>query len=322
MDTILQLFIENDQKMKKSFKWENHLVRKYGALQLAFHKQAVQIDHVKEMMEYIKKHTSALSYFRGNNLFSLATALTIHSNEVPIFDQTLKYYEDLKRNGFKRSMYLPYVALFLATELQSSNVQTTIDRALTFHQVMKKNHYWLTSDDDYMLATILAHSHSDITKATQEMEECYSYLNKNGINKSNALQTMSHILTLSESSVHEKCDRLLQYETLLKEQKIKLDSYSRSLLAILAILDHHVEEVVNQIVLTDNKLSSYDGFGNWSLGKSSRNMFSVALVSAPYYQNGSQFTLHTTLQNSIQSILLAQQSMMVGTIAATTAATS
>lgn len=322
IDATIKLFIENDQQMKQNFKWENHLIRKFGAFQLALNNQAVDVKQVKEMKEYMKLQTSSFSYFRSTNLFPIATALTSNEKPQQLFDQTVYYYEELKKAGFKRSVYLPYTAYFLATQLQPMEVSKTIEKAMQCFQLMKKNHYWLTSDDDYMLAIILAYSHDDIEAAVEEMEACYKYLNERGISKGNALQTMSHLLTLSSDSVSEKCDRLLRYANELKKNKVKLDSYSQPILALLALLESGGEEVIHTIVETDQELASKDGFGNWSLGKASRNMFSVALVTYCRIQNGSQPAIKAAVQNSIQSVLLAQQVVMIAAISASTAASS
>ncbi|WP_042349454.1 DUF4003 family protein [Bacillus massiliigorillae] len=318
----IKLFIDNDRQMKQSFKWENHLIRKFGAFQLALNNQTVDVKQVKEMKEYMKMQTSSFSYFRSTNLFPIATALTSNEKPQQYFDQTVYYYEELKKEGFKRSVYLPYAAYFLATQLQPSEVPKTIEKAQQCYQMMKENHYWLTSDDDYMLAIILAYSHDDIAAAVEEMEACYSYLNERGISKGNALQTMSHLLTLSSERISQKCDRLLHYASELKKNKIKLDSYSQPILALLAMIDSNSEEVIRVIVETDQELASQDGFGNWSLGRASRNMFSVALVSYCSIQNSSQSAIKAAVQNSIQSVLLAQQVVMVSAIAASTAASN
>ncbi|MEH6943496.1 DUF4003 family protein [Bacillus sp. JJ722] len=318
----INLFIDNDQQMKQNFKWENHLIRKFGAFQLALNNQVVDVKQVKDMKEYMKLQTSSFSYFRSTNLFLIATALTSIEKPQQIFDQSIFYYEELKKAGFKRSVYLPYVAYFLATQLQPVEVPKTIEKALHCFQLMKKNHYWLTSDDDYMLAIILAYSHDDIEAAVEEMEACYSYLNGRGISKGNALQTMSHLLTLSSDSVSEKCDRLLRYASELKKNKIKLDSYSQPILALLAMIESGGDEVIRTIIKTDQELATKDGFGNWSLGKAGRNMFSMALVTYCKIQSGSQPAIKAAVQNSIQSVLIAQQVVMIAAISASAAASS
>ncbi|MGM9926298.1 MAG: DUF4003 family protein [Bacillus sp. (in: firmicutes)] len=319
---MMDIFVRNDQAIKESFKWENQLIRKFSAFQLALAGQEVDRGQVKAMKEYIKQKTSAFSYFRSHNLFPIAVSLTSEEQPEHVFDQTVQYYEELKEAGFRRSMYLPYAAYFLASHVPQDEVKLTVEKALNCHQLMKQEHFWLTSDDDYMLAFILAYSHDDMEKAVHDSEECYDYLNRNGMGKGNTLQTIGYLLSLSKQRAADKCDCLLWYIDELKQHKIKLDSYSRPLLALLATVEEDRDEIVKGIIGTDKELASKDGFGRWSLGRASRNMFSVALVLSQYLQNGSQASISATIQNSIQSVLLAQQAAMVGAIAASTAASS
>jgi len=318
MDTLLNLFLENDNELKKTFIWEQSIVKKNAAFQLAVNNQRIDIGQIKEMIDYMKENTSSFSYFR-QCLFPIATLMTTHKNGHQLFDLTIQYYENLKEEKFKRSPFLPYIAFFLASEVQPTEAGKTIEKAAQIYKVMKEKNFWLTSDDDYMLAVLLAHSDIDPSYAANEMTECYRYLNERGIRKGNVLQTMSHILVLSKEPVYKKCDRLLEYQQLLNKEKIKLDSYSRSLLAVLSIVDSNVQSTVNKIVKTDSILASTKGFGNWSLGRGGRNMFSIALTLSEDMQKVTADTLQATVQNSIQSLLLAQQTIMTVGIAATIA---
>ena len=320
MDSI-QLLLKNEQAIKEAFRWENRLVQKFGALQWALECKPVDVKKVRETMDCMKQQTSVLSHFRNNNLFLIASAVTMEGS-ISLFDETLACYDRLKQRGFKRSVYLPYVAYFLATNVAPADVTATMDRALLFYKKMKEEHYWLTSKEDHMMAMILAHSHQDVEATIQEAEACYTYLNERGISKGNALQTMSHLLTLSPDAVSVKCDRLLAIEQALKANKIKLQSYSRSLVAILALLDVEVEPLVQQIAQMDRELSQQKGFGNFILGRSNRALFSVSLVSAPYLHPSDQQPLNATLQNSLQSILLAQQAAMIAAMSAAAASSA
>ena len=320
MNTLMTLFLENDRELKNGFMWEQSIVKKNVAFQLANKNQRIHLNEVKAMVDYMKKNTSAFSYFR-QSLFPIAALLTTHKDSRQIFDLTVQYYDRLKEH-FRRSPYLPYVAFFLASETKPAEADQTIEKAAQFYKLMKEKHFWLTSDDDYMFAVLLANSDTDISHIVHEMTECYLYLNERGIRKGNALQTMSHILSLSDESVYKKCDRLLEFEQLLKNEKIKLDPYTRSLLAILSIVENDVQAAVNKIVATDNTLASQSGFGNWSLGRAGRNMFSIALTISDDLQKPQADTLQATIQNSIQSLLLAQQTAMTASIAVTSASSN
>ena len=63
MDTLLNLFLENDRELKKAFRWEQNIVKKNAAFQMAVNNQRVDIRQIKEMIDYMKENTSSFSYF-------------------------------------------------------------------------------------------------------------------------------------------------------------------------------------------------------------------------------------------------------------------
>lgn len=80
---------------------------------------------------------------------------------------------------------------------------------------MEKNHWWLTSSDDYVLAAVLATTDLDIEETSNKIEECYNALKDNSFTGGNDLQTLSHILALGEESVNKKVTRVVElYEGL------------------------------------------------------------------------------------------------------------
>ena len=275
------------------------------------------------MMAFIKKETSVFSYFR-TSLLIIAASLSSRDDGEGTFKRTTAIYEELKEAGFSSTQYLPYAAHFLASEVDGRETRDIIDRGSEIYKVMKENNYWLTSADDHMMAILLAHSGVDPSSASVEMGEIYRYLNDGGIRKGNALQSMSHLLLMSSEPVYKKADRLLKFREGLKEADIKLDSYSQNLAAVLALVEDEdkVDKTVGWIRETSEYLANVNGFGNWTLGKGARNMISIALVMAEDLDSLSADSVHTTVQNSIQSILLAQQAVMIGAISAAAVSSS
>lgn len=322
MNETVELFMHNDEALKKGFKWENNLNRKFAALELTLRKKEADVEEIKRLMAFMKKETSAFSYFRSS-LLTISASLSAREDREETFRKAVSLYEDLKAAGFSSTQYLPYVAYFLAAEADGE-AKDTIARAYEMYKVMKQNNYWLTSADDHMMATLLAHSGVDPSTASVEMKEIYEYLNEGGIRKGNVLQGMSHLLLISNEPVYKKADRLLSIRQGLKDADIKLDSYSQSMIAVLALVkkDQEINKAIEQIGETSRFLEKQNGFGNWTLGKGIRNMLSIALVISEDLDGMAKDSVHTTVQNSIQSILLAQQAVMIGAVSASAASSS
>lgn len=85
---------------------------------------------------------------------------------------------------------------------------------------MQEKHPLLTNFDDFGIAAMLAVTDIDIDKQLEEAEVCYNLLKKSGfkLNK-DALQTISHIMALSDEPIEKKTIRFAKIRDDLKAAK-------------------------------------------------------------------------------------------------------
>jgi len=311
MDLVLKekvdLMVENYHQLKKGFKWDMDLLKHFGAMIHASKGQEVHIDTLETIKKYIKDETSWTSYFRGVNSFILANLLNFEDDYKNTFKNMENVYERMRNAGFKNSTYLPLAAYTIAKEVPLEQWECRINRMEHFYEKMKKNHFWLTSADDYVFAAVLATTDLDIEGTAERIESCYRLLNEKGLYKGNDLQTLSHILAIGEEEVNLKCSKAMKLYQGLKDKKCKLQYNGLASLGVLTLITSDVEKMVNEIKEVYDYIYEKDGYGFWSLDKNMRVILASTLVSDYYIEGIKKGILQVALGNSINAIIIAQQ---------------
>ncbi|WP_243156356.1 DUF4003 family protein [Clostridium sp. C8-1-8] len=301
------LMVDNFHKLKSAFKWDSHLIKHFVAMSHAISNRKVDIQNLSNIKNYIKGHSSWTSYFRGTNELLLVNLLSSQVDYQETFDNIKDIYELMKKNGFTRGPYLPMAAYTLATKLEKSQWDEGIRRMMDFYEGMKKNHFWLTSQDDYVYSAVLATSQLDVEETMNKVEKYYSLLNKNGFYKGNDLQTLSHILALSDGDIEVNCNRAVYLYKKLKENKCRLQHNALSTIGLLVLLPQEVDVLVSEIKEVYEYIHSLDGYGFWSLDGSTRTILSSNIVSSYYIDSIKDGITDVAMSNSLIAILIAQE---------------
>jgi hypothetical protein len=187
---------------------------------------------------------------------------------------------------------------------------------------MKHNHFWLTSADDYVFASVLATTDLDLKQLDLEVEKCYTLLNQDGFHTGNDLQSLSHILAIGEESNIDKCKNAMKLYLGLKSEKCKLQYDGLATLGVLTLINQDIDKIVNEVKQVYDYIKEKEGYGSWSLDTSMRTILAANLVSDFYVDGMKKGVLQVALGNSINSIIIAQQQSMAAAIYAATAATA
>ena len=327
MDLVLKekvdLMTENYKKLKEGFKWDMNLIRHFGAMIHAIKGQKVNVEALDRIKRHIKDETTWGSNFRGTNSFILANFLYFEDDYKNTFSNMEKVYEKMRTEGFRNSTYLPLGAYTIAKEVPIEQWDYRIKRMRHFYDNMKKNHFWLTSADDYVFSAVLGVTDLEVEETSKKIEGCYSLLNEKGFYKGNDLQTLSHILALGEEEVNVKCNKAMKLYEGLKKNKIKLQYSGLASLGVLTLITSDVDKVINEIKEVYDYIYEKDGYGYWSLDKNMRVILAANLVADYYVEGIKNGVLQVALANSINAILIAQQqAALAAACAASTAAAS
>lgn len=316
----VDLMVENFNVLKNDFIWDANLVKHFAAMVNANKDRKVDSKKIVEVSDFIKSETSCFSYFRGNNKLMMTNILAFEDDYKSMFKKIELIYEKLKSNGFKSSEYLPLAAYTIGKEASEDEIDYRIERMSSFYDSMRKNHWWLTSSDDYVLAAVLATTDLDVVETSNKIEECYNDLKNNSFTGSNELQTLSHILALGEEGVNKKVSRVKDLYEGLKTVKCKISYSGLPSLGVLALITDDINKVLEEVREIYDYIYEKSGYGVWSLDRNMRVILALNLISSYYVENIKSDVLEVTLANSINAILIAQEQAMVAACVAASAA--
>ena len=114
------------------------------------------------------------SSFRGNVSFAAQLALSDAPEER--LRHTLDVHDLLKDAKFRSSPYLPVAAYQIAAHSTKDQFAEVVARAKSWYAAMKSNHPYLTGQDDYIYAAMLALTDIEIEAGTVRMEQFYTAL--------------------------------------------------------------------------------------------------------------------------------------------------
>ena len=319
---LCECFITNREIIKKVFKGESLLIYPVAANALVSHGVTADEDKLKECRKLIKKNSGALSYLKGQVMMPFAANLSMKEDPKAHFDKVLKIYNVAKKK-FNRSEYSALLAILLADLIHEDSCEAVLTRGKELYDQIKMAHPFLTNEQDSVLAGLLALSEKSNTELIDDMEKCFDLLKIKFSHKS-SIQSISHVLALTEGSAREKVEHLNDLYDSLREAGKKFGVYTElSTLAAVSILDNETERVRDRIIGIDDFLSKQKGYGLLGLDKKARLMHATMLTTDLY--DSAQIAQTTASASAIA--MAAAQSLAVcviitSTIAANAASTS
>ena len=168
-------------------------------------------------MDALKQRSGWFSPLRGHLLPMIAAFLDRRS--LPIeqgVERLLAKQQVLKSAGFRNTIH-SYLAALLMTD-DPDVYEQEARQAKKLYDAMKKQHYFLTSDDDYAYALLLSKRGADPTEHAKAMRAYYDALRIAGFKSGNELQWLSQVMTY----IHIEFD-----ETLVARAAETLDRFKR-----------------------------------------------------------------------------------------------
>ncbi|WP_315794519.1 DUF4003 family protein [Paenibacillus sp. BIC5C1] len=123
----VELFVSNTQIIKKSFKWKNVMMHRLAALLYAAEKKQADGEAIRQSHELIKQNTNLFSAFRGNSAISIATLLSLTTDQEKKLEDTLLIYDlMIKKSNFVRPIFWlsPPIRLQLTRRLSNSSIRS------------------------------------------------------------------------------------------------------------------------------------------------------------------------------------------------------
>lgn len=316
LDRLIVLF----QEVSSVYKWEGSLTNHFTALTYTLNNRSFDKEQIEYVRSHMKKTTGIFSNYRGVSKIILSALLAgKFDNPKQEFDKMLSYDKRMRQSGFKNNMYLPIANYALLASCNEEYVDARISKALEIYSEMKKNHFWLTSGDDYPLSILLANSDSSVNSIIENMEECYNLLTENGFHKNNGLQFLSHILGFRKEDNKTKVLRCNEIFDRLKDNNMKVYSSGYAVIGFLSILGEKGYEAVDQVIEVVRVLKSTKKY-KW-LTKETHLYTAAALVSDVYIENmkSQKDLIQTAIGISIEALIAAQTVAIIAAASSTAA---
>lgn len=319
---LLTKFENTYNIMAKEYKWSSsQLINIFTSLIYTLSNVEFDREVMDGMHRLMKESTSLLSHYRSYDKFFMSALLhTKFDNPEESFLKLIKYEDELKAEGFSRGTYSGLAGYILLTSTEGEDGLATIRKAKQVYDKMREKHFWLTGQDDYPLAVLLAVSDDSIDSITAKVEGLFEALHRAGFSKANSLQFLSHILSFGndpEDVKVEKCQSIVNY---FKNKKIRINSTHYGTVGLMALMFNNEYELLDEIVEAIEYLKQRKEF-KWT-GKEILMLIASSIITAKNIDKYKEHEelLKANLGLTIQGIIAAQTAAMVASISAGSAA--
>lgn len=316
INQITKDFIENRDTIKKAAKLDSSYIYAVAANVFCSAGVKADADKLAKCKKIIKKNAGFASYLKGVIITPFAAKLCVSADPETQFEKVMAMYGILKKH-FRRSEYLAPLATLLAEKATEEEAERIAARGRALYDMMKMEHPILTSTEDNIMAGFMAFSEKSDQQLIDDAEKCYYLLRKKFSDK-NAVQTVSHILAMTDGAPEEKVDRLIRMFDMFAVAERKYGKhYELSTLAAISVIEADEKELVDTTVAIDGLLDGQKGYGALSLDKKTRLMH-AAMLTADLYEDTDK--TQAAVSASALAIIAAQEAAMMAAIVAASAA--
>ena len=197
-------------------------------------------------MDALESRTGWLSPVRGNFLPMLAAFLD--SPTLPADESVRVLFEKqqtIRKAGFKNTVHS-----YLAAMLMTSNRSTFTSEAKQAKQLyneMKKQHFLLTTDEDYSYAMLLGKLKNDPAEQASLMRRYYDALHKVGFKSGSELQWLAQVLTMDSCVFQQSHIKRVEQLMLHIRKRVNLKPMHYPIIGFIVLLectDDQVEELI------------------------------------------------------------------------------
>ncbi len=325
LQTMWEEFFAARDALQKVFKMESDYTYPVCAGLYVGAGKPVDEERLDDCKHMVKSSVGIFSNFRGVVQLPLLSMLALDDDPQNRWERTQANYQILKEHFFG-SEYLALVAALLCDSAKDADVPALAERGRTLYNRMKKEHPFLTGQEDSVFAVLLAESARTDDELIADMEACYRLLDER-FPKGDGMQTVSHILAMLDGEPTEKVNRVLRLFDALTAAGCKYGKEREpAILAALSARPEPVETLTEEIAETDRYFHEQKGYrGVFGLDRRTRSMHAAMLVSTYHARKDadasaqSDAVMHAAAQQAAIGTIAAQQTA-IATIAAQQAA--
>lgn len=287
LSELINAYLANYDVLKSYSKMESGSTSYAAASNLlCAHHMIVDTAGLLQCRNLLRANEKLFSSFRAyTELFSVCVLYISGDPEAKLLRAKQNY--TALRKHFSDSSMLSVVAFLLDEIAKPEQIPAIAERAKLLYKKMRKIHPFLTGSEDILFTAVLALSSKSDDDLIDETESIYKLVTP--LTESNARQTISHILSMTDEPVEAKCEKLSVLCTGLKNAGIKYrNDLSFAILAMLSLLNDSPEEIVSDIAevsaaIAENK--KYQGI--FGIDTKTRLTHTAMILSTHYASSNS-----------------------------------
>ena len=272
-------------------------------------------ENLSRSMDALKSKSGWLSPLRGNLLPMMGAFLDKPGVDVESETDRLVEKQRILRNvGFRNTIH-SYLAALLMTD-NPAVYDHEAQQAKKLYDEIKKQHFFLISDDDYAYAVLLGKRNENPIAHAKSMRVYYDALRVAGFRSGNELQWMSQVMTYLDIKFDPNLVSQAQkvVDHFKREAKVRVFHYPMiGFLTVFGVGDNELRDIIQLAhSLEQSKLFKWK-----------REMaLSIAIGYVMQELTANMEQTGVSLSESIELIMQAQQAVMAATIAAMAASTA
>ncbi|MBR1642926.1 MAG: DUF4003 family protein [Butyrivibrio sp.] len=315
-----ELLVENQRAMCKSFMLEHSLTNAVVAAAFAEKDQQLDVDQLRNARKLLKERKGVFSEFRSYNELMVSAKMALSADPEDYIEKAIEVYDKFQKGKILGSAYRVLAAVSVVDQGRYSDTDMIIEKTNALLKGMKKEHPFLTSDEDTCFAVLLAMTDKNVENILPELEESYQIVKKKFAFHDNAAYSLAQVLTAYEGDPQEKCERAIALFNAFKEKGAKYGKeYELASLGALIDVDAEVDEIVSEVIEVADHLKGKKGFGVLDMGKDTKLMFGTMLVSGAYMSgekaNASSISGEIGRVVALQTAILITMMMIMTTTA-------
>lgn len=329
LNNLCKRFTWNINKSKKKYKFEHLLSNALAAVIYTKEDRDIDIDKIDKAKKVITDNTGIFSDFRGSNIFIGSVKLSLKDNMEEEFFSAQKTLEVFKKE-FKFSRSSSTLAYFLAENRYKFDSEKAVLKGKEVYKIHKKNHPFITGDEDILLSILLGVNKEDINQGILDSEYYFGKL-KGELKYSEDVQKISNIFSLFDMDKNEISNRLIRLYSVLKDEKYKFSRDTLFTLALVTLLEKDEDKIKNDIIEVYENLKENNIVGMFKMEKSYGLMFSAIIVTIDYIKNSedndkkqikdTDFIIMNQInyiENMIEDLILMNTIILTNTVIAST----
>ena len=216
-----ELLVENQRAMCKSFMLEHALTNAVVAATFAEKDQQLDVDLIRNARKLLKERKGTFSEFRSYNELMVSAKMALSSDPEEYIEKTIEVYDRFQKGKLLGSSYRVLAAISIVDQGRYSDTDRIIDKTNALLKGMKKEHPFLTSDEDTCFAVLLAMTDKSVEDILPELEEAYQIVKKKFAFHDNAAYSLAQVITAYDGNVQEKCDKAIALFVAFKDKGAK-----------------------------------------------------------------------------------------------------